>query len=95
MQTIITVLISIAQVIGYVFLVIAGYYLILARGFTGEYAMGFGIGLVYGSTILFISSLVALFFKKYYLDTSIKYFKRVIFMTLGVFLLMIILRLLN
>ena len=66
MQTVVvTVLISIAQVIGYIFLVIAGYYLILARGFTGEYAMGFGIGLVYGGTILFISSLVALFFKQY------------------------------
>ena len=95
MKKIITVLVAIAHVIGYVFYIIGLYYLFLAKGFIGEYAMGFGIGLVYGSTILFISSLVALFFKKYYSDRAIKYFKRVVFVTIGVFMLMIILRLLS
>ena len=89
MKTIITILIAIAQIIGYSFLVIAGYYLYLAKGFTGEYAMGFGIALLYGSTTLFISSLVAIFFKKYYSDKVLKYFKQVIIGIVVLFLIMI------
>ena len=90
MKIIITVLIAIAQVIGYIFLVIAGYYLVLSKGFAGEYAIGFGMGLVYGTTTLFISSSVALFFKKYYSDKAIKYFKRVLLIIIGLWTLTII-----
>jgi len=52
--------------------------------------MGFGIGLVYGGTILFISSLVALFFKQYYTDKAMRYFKRVLLGVVGLFVLVAI-----
>jgi hypothetical protein len=76
MKKFLQILLGLFHLIGFGFLGVAIYYLLISPYLEGEYMIGFGIGLLYGCTTLLVSSVVALVIDAYCIKVFSSFFKK-------------------